>query len=524
MGNQEDYITLVKERTNLKEGKSFVERFLVTLYLNGNMATKALARAIGLPIPVTTAMKKEFIAFNVVEQDKGVVLTPCGVDYVEQVCGYGGLNLELYKKLLADEAFQNEFVLSLAEKYAAVFEGRPEVDVTIDQAKGTPETAFKRAMLCLREHCLLGKKILCVGDDDLVSIAIGLLAKELFADNPIRTFVTVFDIDTRFIAYINAVAQEYSLPVECVSVDLKDSLPLSYANSFDCFFTDPPYTSDGMSLFLSRGITALKKENGLTVFLSYGMKPVGEMFEVEKIILSHGLVIKSIDKGFNQYEGGSLLGNVSQMMMLESTGDVSPVITGDYAGSIYTREFKTPNSVYVCKQCRQKLELGPDKAYVTIEQLKREGCPHCGNKTFDLQKKPAPHISLDRSKSLGIHIIVDFFACNADVLSDVEAIKDHMHEAAVIAKASIVSEEFHEFDPYGVSGVVIIQESHFTIHTWPEYDYAAVDLFTCGDSLELWNAFEYLKEAFGSRNMEYTDVARGMLRNGKVFPKKPEVK
>ena len=98
--------------------------------------------------------------------------------------------------------------------------------------------------------------------------------------------------------------------------------------------------------------------------------------------------------------------------------------------------------------------------------------------------------------ALGRHILVEFLNCKADVLNDVVQIEKAMVEAAQIAGATVINSTFHHFSPYGVSGVVVIQESHLAIHTWPEYRYAAVDLFTCGDTVDPWVSFEHLKKAF----------------------------
>ena len=98
--------------------------------------------------------------------------------------------------------------------------------------------------------------------------------------------------------------------------------------------------------------------------------------------------------------------------------------------------------------------------------------------------------------ALGRHILVEFSNCKADVLSDVSAIEKAMVEAAQVAGATVINSTFHHFSPYGVSGVVVIQESHLAIHTWPEFKYAAVDLFTCGDTVDPWVSFEHLKKAF----------------------------
>lgn len=84
-----------------------------------------------------------------------------------------------------------------------------------------------------------------------------------------------------------------------------------------------------------------------------------------------------------------------------------------------------------------------------------------------------------------------------------------MKNAAIIAGATIVGSSFHRFLPYGVSGVVVISESHLTIHTWPEYGYAAIDLFTCGEDTDPWKAFEYLKQVFGAKRTQVFEHRRG---------------
>ena len=79
-------------------------------------------------------------------------------------------------------------------------------------------------------------------------------------------------------------------------------------------------------------------------------------------------------------------------------------------------------------------------------------------------------------KSLGRHILVEFHGCSAEILNDVPRIEHDMLEAATQSGATIINSVFHHFSPFGVSGVIVIQESHLAIHTWPEYRYAAVDL------------------------------------------------
>ena len=87
-----------------------------------------------------------------------------------------------------------------------------------------------------------------------------------------------------------------------------------------------------------------------------------------------------------------------------------------------------------------------------------------------------------------------------------------MREAAVKAGSTIVDAVFRRFAPHGISGVVVIAESHLAIHSWPEYGYAAVDLFTCGENVDPWIAYEFLKERFGAGDAECREIPRGEFR------------
>ncbi len=114
-------------------------------------------------------------------------------------------------------------------------------------------------------------------------------------------------------------------------------------------------------------------------------------------------------------------------------------------------------------------------------------------------------------KSLGRHILVEFHGCSAEILNDVPRIEHDMLEAATKSGATIINSVFHHFSPFGVSGVIVIQESHLAIHTWPEYRYAAVDLFTCGDSVNPWVSYESLKAAFEAEHGSAVELNRGQL-------------
>ena len=96
------------------------------------------------------------------------------------------------------------------------------------------------------------------------------------------------------------------------------------------------------------------------------------------------------------------------------------------------------------------------------------------------------------------------------MLTDVDAVADMMERAALEANATPIEKAFHRFQPQGVSGVVVIQESHLSIHTWPETGYAAMDFYTCGDHTDPWAACDYAARILGATNMRTTEVKRGI--------------
>lgn len=113
---------------------------------------------------------------------------------------------------------------------------------------------------------------------------------------------------------------------------------------------------------------------------------------------------------------------------------------------------------------------------------------------------------------LGHHLVVDFFGCNPEKIKEVATVEKIMVDAALAAKATIVARKFHQFTPTGVSGAVILAESHLALHSWPEVDgYCAVDIFTCGDT-DNFAALEVLKKGFEARGYVVVEIERGKQR------------
>ncbi|MCD6133300.1 MAG: adenosylmethionine decarboxylase [Deltaproteobacteria bacterium] len=114
-------------------------------------------------------------------------------------------------------------------------------------------------------------------------------------------------------------------------------------------------------------------------------------------------------------------------------------------------------------------------------------------------------------RALGRHILVEYFNCDRELLNDPVRLESCLKEAAVKTGAHILSSTFRTFEPHGVSGVVIVAESHLAIHTWPEYGILLGDFFTCGEQANPWKAHEYLKNILKpTRSME-REILRGIM-------------
>ncbi|MEB3196494.1 MAG: adenosylmethionine decarboxylase [Candidatus Sericytochromatia bacterium] len=118
-----------------------------------------------------------------------------------------------------------------------------------------------------------------------------------------------------------------------------------------------------------------------------------------------------------------------------------------------------------------------------------------------------------KARYLGRQVLLELYGCPPERLTERAGIEAAMLAAARACAATVVESVFHAFNPHGVSGVVIIAESHLTIHTWPEHGYAAVDVFTCGHTIDPAEAVDSLATALAAAHVSVTEVNRGALRH-----------
>jgi S-adenosylmethionine decarboxylase len=131
---------------------------------------------------------------------------------------------------------------------------------------------------------------------------------------------------------------------------------------------------------------------------------------------------------------------------------------------------------------------------------------------LDKNRKYAGDLKENTLFALGRQLTIEYYSCAANILLNKGTVEKALLKAANDSGATIISSSFHDFKPQGVSGVVVIAESHFTVHAWPEHNYAAVDIFTCGDKIDLDIAINSMKDSFQSENVVISsDQNRGMI-------------
>ncbi|MGB9637828.1 MAG: adenosylmethionine decarboxylase [bacterium] len=142
------------------------------------------------------------------------------------------------------------------------------------------------------------------------------------------------------------------------------------------------------------------------------------------------------------------------------------------------------------------------------------------SKSTNSKKIDSKEIKIPVIPTLGKHIIVELSGCSEEEINDLNKVEEIMNQAAKKANATIIKSVFHKFSPMGVSGVVVISESHLSIHTWPELGYAAIDIYTCGFATKPFKACYFLAQKFKARKIKATYIIRGIKKHYNFYTHK----
>ena len=113
--------------------------------------------------------------------------------------------------------------------------------------------------------------------------------------------------------------------------------------------------------------------------------------------------------------------------------------------------------------------------------------------------------------TFGDHYLVDLHGCDADLIANVEPTEEALLRAARDCGSTIIEHHFHQFSPHGASGIILIAESHISVHTWPENGFVAVDIFTSGTRMQPQVAIDILETAFKAERVDVVCIERGDL-------------
>ncbi len=217
----------------------------------------------------------------------------------------------------------------LFESYVS---GVPAAQRALDHVQADVDTMLRRARWLDETYHLPGARLLCVGDHDLTALAACTRRPDLRA--------TVVDVDDRLLAYIDRTARERGLDVQCLHADFRFGLPPAAVGSVDLVFTDPPYTPEGMRLFLARGVESLRDLDGrLVVAYGYSERNPALGLKAQQEVIRLGLVFEAVLPGFNRYLGAQAVGSASDLYVLQQTGRSSRLAEAavrEVAAGIYT--------------------------------------------------------------------------------------------------------------------------------------------------------------------------------------------
>ncbi|TDB85207.1 putative methyltransferase [Actinomadura sp. KC216] len=223
---------------------------------------------------------------------------------------------------------------AVVERVADFIARAPRGRHVLDHVAATPETVVRRALLLGARFWLADTRLLCVGDHDLTSLAVGMIHPQ------VETMVV--DIDERILAYIDERAAELGLSIRTRWADLRLGLPGSAVEFADLAVTDPPYTPDGVGLFVSRAVQGLREQGRGRVLLAYGAsdRTPTLALKVQNALRDLNLVSEAIYPDFNRYYGAEAIGSAADLYVLRPTSKSLPaaIARADrFSAAIYTQ-------------------------------------------------------------------------------------------------------------------------------------------------------------------------------------------
>lgn len=421
--------------------KAEIAGLLYLIKTHENLTNTELVRFTGLPKEELKRFKAALSELlvdsndeNISFSEKGVSLTK-DLDLLPYSWSIFSFTNDISKHLtLTLKDIRNKYKLNAKREY--------------DQWFATEETSVNKALILKEKDCLEGKKILLLGDDDLVSTVLPLLKID-FAK------LTVLDIDQNLLNTISTNSTENGYKnIETAVYDAKKDIPTKYLNQYDVVVLDPPYTKSGVTLFLNRAIELLNGSNKY-IFFYYGnsFKSPEKTLKIQEIINRMGLVIEDkIDK-FARYYGAESIGSASSLYVLKTTPHTRTLLKPDITTNIYS-----------------------------FEDQSEDKFPFVDHVTVKISKVPT-----------------NMFKSKATLLAALRKFSE-------IHKLKVVDTFVTDFKNGGLTITFVLSNSNFVIHTWPEFNALHFDIITCTPIFKKDTIADTIQELFHTQHIELNIV------------------
>jgi predicted methyltransferase len=310
----------VAAAVGLAEGEAGVRAVVAALVRLEPVSIRGLSRAVELPVPIVAAVCGELRRRGVVAEERPAQLSGAG----RERFGAGALRPALPHELKA-----------LRRELLRLVRGGPPPVLELDHCHCTVETKIRRVLALHEADALVGRRLLLLGDDDLVSVALDRFVRRFGSAGTVARLCVV-DLDEDVLEFVEARLAGAPFRVECVQHDIRAPLPTELLGAFDTVVTDPPYTIPAAELFLSRAADALAPDGD--VFLCFGSRRQDAAFRLQRALVALGFSIRRLTRDFNEYLGAGVLGGTSHLYHLAATSELRPLVRGRYDGPLYTSE------------------------------------------------------------------------------------------------------------------------------------------------------------------------------------------
>ena len=331
-----DIVADVAGAVALAEGEAGVLDVVRAVARAGSGSVRAISRSTELPVPLVSAICNELRRRGVVAREPPVRLTARGLDLFGDVNGRVAFGARC-RRCDGRGIMVPRPLTGVLRELRTLAELAPAARPELDQCHCTVETKVRRVLAMYEAGALGGRRVVLLGDDDLTSLAVKLVAERLGRPAALLGLVVV-DVDPAIVEFLGHALAGSRFAVEARAHDLREPLPADLHGIADTVFTDPPYTNAGAELFLSRAVEAAAGRPGRDVFLSFGACRPADALALQRAVAEMGFVVRRLVPNFNDYVGAGVRAGTSHLYQLRTTSGLRATVAGRYGGPLYTGE------------------------------------------------------------------------------------------------------------------------------------------------------------------------------------------